>query len=142
MGSSKFATPFFKKSPLNGAYTSGAGGAVTISDAPHFAKLQEDALAIANPQVDKCAMGAEYYFDKDGAKMLCNNKEDETTIKGIRLNQSITDQATEAEFEDNMADINSTEGFLESEEKKDAAKLKQQKKSAANIISNFQGFSF
>ena len=40
--SSKFATPFFQKSPLYGAYTSGADGMVTISDAPHYAKLQED----------------------------------------------------------------------------------------------------
>ena len=29
-------------SPLNGAYTSGADGRVTISDAPHFDKLQSD----------------------------------------------------------------------------------------------------
>ena len=40
--SSKFAIPFFQKSPLYGAYTSGADGMVTISDAPHYAKLQED----------------------------------------------------------------------------------------------------
>ena len=43
--SSPFQKSFSAKSPmspLNGAYTSGAGGRVTISDAPHFAKLQSD----------------------------------------------------------------------------------------------------
>ena len=44
--SSKFATPFFQKSPLYGAYTSGADGMVTVSDAKHFAKLQSDAAGI------------------------------------------------------------------------------------------------
>jgi hypothetical protein len=29
--SSKFSSPFFKKSPLQGAYSSGAGGMVTVS---------------------------------------------------------------------------------------------------------------
>ena len=58
MGSSKFATPFFKKSPLLGAYTSGADAMVTISDAPHYAKLQSDigaAVSKATTEpVDKC----------------------------------------------------------------------------------------
>ena len=43
--SSPFQKSFSAKSPmspLNGAYTSGAGGRVTISDAPHFDKLQSD----------------------------------------------------------------------------------------------------
>ena len=44
--SSKFATPFFQKSPLYGAYTSGADRMVTVSDAKHFAKLQSDAAGI------------------------------------------------------------------------------------------------
>ena len=40
--SSKFSSPFFKKSPLLGAYSSGADGMVTVSDLPHYQKLQQD----------------------------------------------------------------------------------------------------
>jgi len=40
--SSKFSSPFLNKSPLYGAYTSGADAMVTVSTAPHFAKLQSD----------------------------------------------------------------------------------------------------
>ena len=56
MSSSKFATPFFQKSPLYGAYTSGADGMVTVSDAEHFAKLQGDAAGIIDKAYskDKC----------------------------------------------------------------------------------------
>jgi hypothetical protein len=45
MSSSKFSSPFFKKSPLQGAYSSGADGIVTVSDAEHFSKLQNDITA-------------------------------------------------------------------------------------------------
>jgi hypothetical protein len=40
--SSKFSTPFLKKSPLLGAYTSGAGGTVYVSNRKAFQKLQDD----------------------------------------------------------------------------------------------------
>ena len=45
--SSPFQKNFSAKSPmspLNGAYASGAGGMVTVSDAPHYEKLQDDIL--------------------------------------------------------------------------------------------------
>jgi len=63
-------------SPLNGAYTSGADGMVTVSDASHFQKLQNDIVSavdksVVRPKVSKCDQGAEYYFDKDGAKFMC-----------------------------------------------------------------------
>ena len=45
MDSSKFSSPFFKKSPLLGAYSSGADGIVTVSDLPHYQKLQQDLVA-------------------------------------------------------------------------------------------------
>jgi|TARA_R110000744_G_scaffold41242_1_gene93309 hypothetical protein len=44
MASSKFSSPFFQKSPLYGAYSSGADAMVTVSDAPHYEKLQNDIL--------------------------------------------------------------------------------------------------
>jgi len=57
--SSKFATPFFQKSPLQGAYASGADAMVTTSVAPYFDKLQQDigtavSKSLMKP-VDKCA---------------------------------------------------------------------------------------
>ena len=145
--SSKFATPFFQKSPLYGAYTSGADGMVTISDAPHYAKLQEDignAVSKAYaPKKNKCAKGAEYYFDKEGAKFPCNSKsKDSLTLSGVKTMNSISADAANAEEEDNMADIDSTGEFLQNEEKKDAAKLKQQKKKAANIYIPSSVFKF
>tara|TARA_R110002020_G_C15692496_1_gene719983 strand:+ start:86 stop:382 length:297 start_codon:yes stop_codon:yes gene_type:complete len=44
---SKFSTPFFNKSPLEGAYTSGAGGMVYASNRQAFQKLQDDIVSAA-----------------------------------------------------------------------------------------------
>ena len=56
--SSPFQKQFSSKSPLHGAYSSGADGMVTVSDAGHFAKLQSDikgaTLAAMEPKVSKC----------------------------------------------------------------------------------------
>lgn len=38
---SKFSTPFLNKSPLKGAYTSGAGGMVYVSNREDFQNLQD-----------------------------------------------------------------------------------------------------
>jgi len=132
MSSSKFAGKFFKKTPLYGAYSSGAGGMVTVSYDDVHQKFQDGIAAnVAKayaPKKNKCAKGAEYYFDKEGAKFPCNKSSKEPTVEKIRYNQSVTDQATKAEEEDIMADIDSTGEFLQNEEKKDADKLKRIKK--------------
>ena len=134
--SSKFSSPFFKKSPLHGAYVSGADGRVTISDAQHFAKLQDDAGGIVDKAYgknNKCNQGAEYYFDKDGAKFPCDSTDkDPLTLADVRELERINAAATIAEEQDNMDDINSTGDFLESEKKKDVAELKQQKTDFTN----------
>ena len=59
--SSPFQKNFSAKSPMspiNGAYASGADAMVTVSDAPHYAKLQNDilgaTLASMEPKVSKC----------------------------------------------------------------------------------------
>jgi len=56
--SSPFQKQFSSKSPLHGAYSSGADAMVTVSDAPHYAKLQSDikdaTLAAMEPKVSKC----------------------------------------------------------------------------------------
>ena len=79
--SSPFQKQFSSKnpmSPLNGAYASGADAMVTVSDAGHFAKLQSDITNATSdamdPKLSKCEQGAEYYFDKDGAKFICPKK--------------------------------------------------------------------
>ena len=56
--SSPFQKQFSSKSPLHGAYSSGADAMVTVSDAGHFAKLQSDikdaTLTAMKPKVSKC----------------------------------------------------------------------------------------
>ena len=56
--SSPFQKQFSSKSPLHGAYSSGAAAMVTVCDAGHFAKLQSDikgaTLAAMEPKVSKC----------------------------------------------------------------------------------------
>ena len=66
--SSQFSSPFLIKSPLN-AYVSTAG---------HFARMQDKissaTINALGPKTSKCDEGAEYYFDKDGAKFVCPKK--------------------------------------------------------------------
>ena len=98
--SSPFQKQFSSKSPLHGAYSSGADGMVTVSDAGHFAKLQNDitgaTLASMNPKVSKCEQGAEYYFDKDGAKFVCpdqkntNNSSEKSSDENQRFDSDLT----------------------------------------------------
>ena len=54
--SSKFSSQFFQKTPLHGAYASGADAVFAVSDAPHFAKLQNDTLGgvLASDKKDPC----------------------------------------------------------------------------------------
>ena len=48
---SKFSTPFFNKSPLEGAYTSGADGIVYVSNRDDFRKLQDDIVSAAKTSI-------------------------------------------------------------------------------------------
>ena len=133
--SSPFQKSFSAKSPmspLNGAYASGADGIVPVSyDNIHkdFQQGVADNVANAYAKNNKCSEGAEYYFDKDGAKFPCDSTdEDPLTLADVRELERINAAATIADEQNEMDDINSTGDFLESEKKKDAAKLKQQKK--------------
>ena len=45
---SKFSTPFMAKSPLYGAYESGAGGKVHVSNRQAFQKLFDDASSVGS----------------------------------------------------------------------------------------------
>lgn len=50
---SKFSTPFMAKSPLYGAYESGAGGKVHVSNRQAFQKLFDDATNVGSVKKEK-----------------------------------------------------------------------------------------
>ena len=90
--SSPFQKQFSSKSPLHGAYSSGADAMVTVSDAGHFAKLQSDiknaTLTAMEPKVSKCeALRNNWHADKmtdkayaDASKDCGGEKKPETKI--------------------------------------------------------------
>ena len=103
--SSKFATPFFQKSPLQGAYTSGADAMVTTSVAPYFDKLQQDigtavSKSLMKP-VDNCAqlderlatnkIGIDAY---NRSKKNCAEKEKQDYLESPEGEQDMRDQKT------------------------------------------------
>jgi len=120
--SSKFSSPFFKKSPLQGAYASGAGGMINVSYNDIHQKFQNDIGENVDRAYAKeknpCNDPKTVQYTENSVLKKCPKKTGRTTVEGIKKNQSITDQATKAELEDTMADINSTEGFLKSEKEK------------------------
>ena len=65
-------------SPLNGAYTSGADGRVTISDAPHFAKLQSDLVGAVDKAYAKnsnpCDDPTAVQYTEDSVLKKCPKK--------------------------------------------------------------------
>ena len=77
--SSQFSSPFLVKSPLK-AYVSTAG---------HFARMQDkissSTINALNPKNSKCNEGAEYYFDKDGAKFICPKKSSVKDTKNLSV---------------------------------------------------------
>jgi hypothetical protein len=65
---SKFSTPFLKKSPILGAYTSGAGGMAYASNRQAFQKLQDDIV--------KGAKEADILEKEQKAKKACEIGDD------------------------------------------------------------------
>ena len=78
--SSKFSSPFFKKSPLLGAYTSGADGMVTVSDAKYFAKLQSDLGVAADKYFNN---KNKEYFDTSSDNFLQSIDDEETAANEV-----------------------------------------------------------
>jgi len=81
MASSKFSSPFFKKSPLLGAYASGADAVFAPSDAQHFSKLNDDLLgatmAAMNPKSSKCEeLRTRWHNDKMSDKAYADASKD------------------------------------------------------------------
>ena len=93
--SSPFQKNFSAKSPmspLNGAYASGADAVFAVSDAPHFAKLQNDTLGgvLASDKKDPCQKLEERYSSgaisqeryEQGLKN-CASKDEEKNKKNL-----------------------------------------------------------
>ena len=91
--SSKFAIPFFQKSPLYGAYTSGADGMVTVSDAEHFAKLQGDAAGIVDKAFakDKCDDPNVVQYTENSVLKKCPSKTSTSTTSPNSIGTMPTD---------------------------------------------------
>jgi hypothetical protein len=89
--SSKFAIPFFQKSPLYGAYTSGADRMVTVSDAKHFAKLQSDAAGIVDKAYtkDKCDDPNVVQYTENSVLKKCPKKTSTSTSTSTASSNSI-----------------------------------------------------
>ena len=129
--SSKFAIPFFQKSPLHGAYTSAADGIVPVSyDDIHKDFQQSVADNVAKSYAkkkDPCSDPRTVQYTEDSVLKKCPKKTS-TSLADVREQNRISKAATIAEEQDIMDDINSTGDFLESEKKKNAAELKRIKK--------------
>ena len=98
--SSPFQKQFSSKSPLHGAYSSGADAMVTVSDAGHFAKLQSDikgaTLAAMEPKVSKCeALRNNWHADKMTDKAYADASKDCGKTKGKKLSVNKTKKALE-----------------------------------------------
>ena len=97
--SSKFSSPFFKKSPLQGAYSSGAGGMVTVSYDNVHQKFQDGiasnvAKAYA-PKTNSCSNLEKKLADgtiKEGAYIIlsakCAKRTEDSNPSGESLNNN------------------------------------------------------
>jgi len=98
--SSPFQKQFNSKSPLHGAYSSGADAMVTVSDAGHFAKLQSDikgaTLAAMEPKLSKCeALRNNWHAGKMTDKAYADASKDCGKTKGKKLSVNKTKEALE-----------------------------------------------
>jgi len=113
--SSKFSSPFFKKSPLQGAYASGAGGMINVSYNDIHQKFQNDIGENVDRAYAKeknpCNDPKTVQYTENSVLKKCPKKTSKTTVNGIKENQSITGQATEVEFDINSMQADEFGGF-------------------------------
>lgn len=90
---SKFSTPFMAKSPLYGAYESGAGGKVHVSNRQAFQKLFDDASSVGSSSVKQtaCEKGAKTYTI-DNATYNCPSKETNDVTESTKNTSSNTSE--------------------------------------------------
>ena len=95
--SSKFSSPFFKKSPLYGAYTSGAGGMVTVSYNDIHQKFQDGiAKNVAKHykiSTNPCDDPLTTSYNKDGVYKKC------PTVTTTKDENKTVDNTKEKPFE-------------------------------------------
>ena len=111
--SSPFQKQFSSKSPLHGAYSSGADGMVTVSDAGHFAKLQSDikgaTLAAMEPKVSKCeALRNNWHADKMTDKAYADASKDCGETEGKdknKLTKSDSDSTSDKKDPYNLTEL-------------------------------------
>ena len=105
MGSSKFSSPFFQKSPLYGAYTSGADGIVPVSyDDIHkdFQKSVADNVAKAyTPKKNSCSNLVQKLSDNEISNAAyetlskkCANQEKENYLNSSEGQKALLNQET------------------------------------------------
>ena len=113
--SSKFSSPFFKKSPLQGAYASGAGGMINVSYNDIHQKFQNDIGENVDRAYTKeknpCNDPKTVQYTENSVLKKCPKKTSKTTVNGIKENQSITGQPTEVEFDINSMQADEFGGF-------------------------------
>jgi len=105
MSSSKFAGPFFQKSPLQGAYSSGAGGMVTVSYDDVHQKFQDGIAANV----------AKAYAPKTNSCSNLEQKLSEGTIKEGAykvLKAKCAEQSNNNEDSDNTGSFENVTGDL------------------------------
>ena len=124
MASSKFSSPFFQKSPLYGAYTSGADGIVPVSyDDIHkdFQKSVADNVAKHyTPKKDSCSNLDQKLADgtlKEGAHKILSKKCAKKNNKNQDLKNNVTQtlnnlpKAGTTEFDINSMQADDFGGF-------------------------------
>jgi hypothetical protein len=105
MSSSKFSSPFFQKSPLQGAYSSGAGGMVTVSYDDVHQKFQDGIAANV----------AKAYAPKTNSCSNLEQKLSEGTIKEGAykvLKAKCAEQSNNNEDSDNTGSFENVTGDL------------------------------
>jgi len=97
MSSSKFSSPFFKKSPLQGAYSSGADSIVTVSDLPHYQKLQQDLVAgtLATFTPEAIDEDMQKTIDKRGSRIEIDPTTKKETLNPSKFNKFFGGKSTD-----------------------------------------------
>ena len=90
---SKFSTPFLKKSPILGAYTSGAGGMAYASNRQAFQKLQDDIVKGAK-EAD------EIFTDPQTQLERAQKRKAKIDDQGIKIKDGVTDEKGNAIYVD------------------------------------------
>ena len=89
MSSSKFSSPFFQKSPLRGAYSSGADGMVTVSYDDVHQKFQdgiaENVAKSYSKKNDPCSDPNTVQYTEDVAMTMLAYQDHKDTAINLRV---------------------------------------------------------